>query len=98
MRGSAHTNSINLKEDGMSMEKNVMSDAVANVMTRDLLYDLPPERFQLTIAGIAGLGTAVSAVDPLTGGGVAVTVLSRTTDRIVVDVPLTDSPRILVLG
>jgi len=36
MRGSAHTNSINLKEDGMSMEKNVMSDAVANVMTRDL--------------------------------------------------------------
>ena len=36
MRGSAHTNSINIKEDGMSTEKNVMSDAVANVMTRDL--------------------------------------------------------------
>jgi hypothetical protein len=68
------------------------------VMTRDLLYDLPPERFQLTIAGIAGLGTAVSAIDPLTGGSVAVTVLSRSTDRIVVDLPLTDSPRILVLG
>jgi hypothetical protein len=82
------------------------------VMTRDLLsswqpsrattdparYDLPPERFQLTITGITGLGTAVSAVDPLTGASVAVTVLSRTTDRIVVDVPLTDSPRILVLG
>ena len=36
MRGSAHMNSINIKEDGMSTEKNVMSDAVANVMTRDL--------------------------------------------------------------
>jgi hypothetical protein len=82
------------------------------VMTRDLLspwrpalgtadparYDLPPERFRLSITGIAGLGTAVSATDPLTGESVPVTVLSRDTNTIVVDVPLTDSPRVLVLG
>lgn len=82
------------------------------VVTRDLLspwrpalattdparYDLPPERFQLTITGTTGLGTAVSLADPLTGVSVPVTVVSRATDRIVVDVPLTDSPRILVLG
>jgi hypothetical protein len=81
-------------------------------MTRDLLspwrpalgmadparYDLPPERFRLAITGIAGLGTAVSATDPLTGVNVPVTVLSRDTNTIVVDVPLTDSPRVLVLG
>ena len=82
------------------------------VVTRDLLspwrpalattdparYDLPPERFQLTITGTAGLGTAVSLADPLTGISIPVPVVSRATDRIVVDVPLTDSPRILVLG
>jgi len=82
------------------------------VMTRDLLspwqparattdsarYDLPPEHFQLTITGTAGLGTAVSAADPLTGASVPLTVLSRSTNQIVVDVPLTDSPRVLVLG
>jgi hypothetical protein len=68
------------------------------VMTRDLLYDLPPEHFRLTVTGTGGLGTAVSATDPLTGTSVPVTVLSRGTDQIVVDVPLTDAPRILVLG
>lgn len=82
------------------------------VMTRDLLspwrptlattdparYDLPPEHFQLSITGTAGLGTAVSASDPLTGTSVPVTVLSRGSNQIVVDVPLTDSPRVLVLG
>jgi hypothetical protein len=68
------------------------------VMTRDLLYDLPPEHFRLTITGTGGLGTAVSMTDPLTGGTVPVTVLSRGTGQIVVDVALTDSPRVLVLG
>jgi hypothetical protein len=61
-------------------------------------YNLPPERFQLTITGTAGLGTAVSSTDPLTGASVPVTVVSRDTDRIIVDVPLTDTPRVLVLG
>jgi len=68
------------------------------VMTRDLLSDLPQEHFQLTITGTAGLGTAVSATDPSTGAAVPLTVLSRGTNQIVLDVPLTDSPRVLVLG
>jgi hypothetical protein len=61
-------------------------------------YNLPPEHFQLTITGTAGLGAPVNLADPLTGVSVPVTVVSRDSDRVVVDVPLTDSPRILVLG
>jgi hypothetical protein len=82
------------------------------VMTRDLLhayrpglpasnperYDLPPETFRLTIAGVSGLGSSVSASDPLTGRSTPVRVVSRTADRLVVDVAVTDSPRLLVLG
>jgi len=82
------------------------------VMTRDLLrvyrpqlsrgdarrYDLPPERFRLTIGGVAGLGAAVRATDPLTGKTVPVRVVSRIRDRLVVEFALTDSPRLLVLG
>jgi hypothetical protein len=36
--------------------------------------------------------------DPMTGATVPLTVVSRATDSMVVDVPLTDSPRVLVIG
>jgi hypothetical protein len=82
------------------------------VMTRNLLqawqpalattnparYDLPAEHFTLTISGIGGLGSSVSMSDPMTGATVPLTVVSRATDSMVVDVPLTDSPRVLVIG
>jgi hypothetical protein len=82
------------------------------VMTRDLLnpwqpsrattdparYDLPAEHFTLTISGISGLGSSVGMTDPMTGTTVPVTVVSRGTDSMVIDVQLTDSPRFLVLG
>jgi hypothetical protein len=82
------------------------------VMTRDLThvyrpelsesnpdrYDMPPEWFRVTIGGTSGLGTAVSATDPLTGGSTGVKVVSRTADQLVLDVAVTDSPRLLVLG
>jgi hypothetical protein len=82
------------------------------VMTRDLLrpyrarlagsdprrFDLPPEAFRLTVGGVAGLGRSVRATDPLTGRAVPVRVISRARDRLVVELPLTDSPRLLVLG
>lgn len=82
------------------------------VMTRDLLepqrqafplehprrYDLRPERFRLTIAGVKGLGRSLRATDPLTGKRVRVKVVRRRADRLVVAVRLTDSPRLLVLG
>ena len=82
------------------------------VMTRDLMhvyrpnlaesrparYDMPPEWFRITIGGTAGLGTSVASTDPLTGASTGVKVVSRTADQLVLDVAVTDSPRLLVLG
>src|SRR5262249_48214147 len=79
------------------------------VMTRDLMhsytsrlsrsdprkYDMPPESFRLTIGGVSGLGRSVSLVDPLTGRSGGAHVVSRSPGRLVVDVALTDSPRLL---
>jgi hypothetical protein len=82
------------------------------VMTRDLMhayrpdlaesnparYDMPPEWFRVTIGGTTGLGTSVSASDPLTGASTSVKVVSRSADQLVLDVAVTDSPRLLALG
>jgi hypothetical protein len=82
------------------------------VMTRDLMhvyrpelptskparYDMPPEWFRITIGGTTALGSSVSATDPLTGASTGVKVVSRTGDQLVLDVAVTDSPRLLVLG
>jgi hypothetical protein len=82
------------------------------VMTRDLLkpyrrrlpawrarrYDLPAERYRLTIAGVRRLPRALRATDPLRGKRVPVRVVRRSRNRLVVDIRLTDSPRLLVLG
>jgi hypothetical protein len=81
------------------------------VMTRDLMhayrpelaesnpdrYDMPPEWFRVTIGGTTGLGTSVSASDPLTGASTGVRVVSRGADQLVLDVAVTDSPRLVVL-
>lgn len=83
----------------------------AYVMTRDLTrtyrpglapddprrYDLPPERFRLTIGGVARLGRRVSAFDPLTGRAVPVS-SARRRDRLRLGIRLTDSPRLIILG
>ncbi|MGZ4397491.1 MAG: hypothetical protein ACXVZ1_03635 [Gaiellaceae bacterium] len=82
------------------------------VMTRNLLtryrprlpqsnpleYDLPEEHFRLTIEGVARLGRAIGASDPLTGKTVPVKVVSRSGNRVTLDIPLTDSPRLLTFG
>jgi hypothetical protein len=82
------------------------------VMTRDLMhaytsklrrsdprrYDMPPESFRLTIGGVGGLGRNVSLFDPLTGRSGGARVVSRSGGTLVVDVDLTDSPRLLVLS
>jgi hypothetical protein len=68
------------------------------VVTRNLLDDLPSATFRITIGGVAGLGTSVSASDPLSGRSTSVQVVSRTADRLVLDVAVTDSPRLLVFG
>lgn len=82
------------------------------VMTRDLMhvyqpslgagdparYDMPPERFRLTLDGVETLGRSISLFDPLDGTSDPVQVVSRSGDELVVDVPLTDSPRLLEIG
>jgi hypothetical protein len=82
------------------------------VMTRDLMhvyrpqlrasdprrYDMPPEWFRLTVGGVSGLGTKIAVSDPLTGRSTAFRVVSRTGGKLVLDIALTDSPRLLALG
>jgi hypothetical protein len=82
------------------------------VMTRDLLhvyrprlpsgdprrYDLPAETFRFTISGVRGLGAHLRATDPATGKRVPIRVLRRRAGTLVVQLPLTDSPRLLVVG
>jgi hypothetical protein len=60
-------------------------------------FDLPPASFRLTIGGLPGADSSATASDPLTGRSVPVKVISRRGDRLVVELPLTDSPRLLML-
>ncbi len=85
--------------------------AAAYVMTRNLAelydqgaaqsdpgrYDMPEALFRLTIGGVKGSLARVSATDPLTGSSVPVKVIARQGTRITLELPLTDSPRILTL-
>jgi hypothetical protein len=60
-------------------------------------YDLPPERFTLTIGGLRSTHVVARATDPLTGATVPVKVVSRRRERLVVELPVTDAPRLLTL-
>jgi hypothetical protein len=59
-------------------------------------FDLPPETYRLTIRGLRGEGLAAGLYDPLDGRDCAVNVV-RAAAEVVVEVPLTDSPRLLIL-
>jgi hypothetical protein len=81
------------------------------VMTRDMAkvydpsapstavnrYDLPAETYRLTIGGLDTAKLKVSATDPDTGASVPATIVSTSGNQAVVEIPLTDSPRLLVL-
>lgn len=67
------------------------------VMTRNVSEDLPAEPYRLAIGAIDGEGAEVTASDPLTGETVPVTVISRGADQVVVELPVTDSPRLLTI-
>jgi hypothetical protein len=81
------------------------------VMTRDMAklysatapstdatrYDLPPEAYQLTVTGIDAATLQATATDPLTGQSAPVTVVSRSGTTAVLQLDLTDYPRLLVL-
>jgi Bacterial TSP3 repeat len=61
-------------------------------------FDLPEERFRLTIGGLrSNSGIEVRASDPLSGRSIATRVISHSGDSLVVELPLTDSPRLLTI-
>jgi hypothetical protein len=60
-------------------------------------FDMPGETYRLTIGDVTGPEASVSASDPLTGRTVPVTVVSREADGLVVELPVTDSPRLLTI-
>lgn len=67
------------------------------VMTRDLGKPLSPERYRLQIKGVGAVRARVSATDPLTGRSSPARIISRSDDRLVVEVEVTDSPRLLLI-
>ena len=81
----------------------------AYVMTRDVAHlynasaprsdvsrwDLPAETFRITLGGL-GPNVRLSAQDPLTGQSVPVTVVAATGGQITIELPLTDSPRVIL--
>ncbi|MGK2937022.1 MAG: hypothetical protein ACSLFR_04345 [Solirubrobacteraceae bacterium] len=79
----------------------VMTRNLARVYDEDgglMRFDLPEERYQLTIGGTDAARVRAGAVDPLTGEEVPVDIVRRTDDGwLVVELPVTDSPRLLIL-
>lgn len=60
--------------------------------------DLPAERFQLTIGGTNAATARVTATDPMTGQSVPADVVRRTDSGwLVVEMPVTDIPRLLTI-
>jgi hypothetical protein len=59
-------------------------------------YDMPAAPFRLTIGGLEEGPLEARATDPLTGRPVPVRVVERTRAKVVVELPLTDSPRLIV--
>lgn len=82
--------------------------AAVYVMTRNMAkpyrggsdpgrYDLPPERYNLTIGGLRSSRVSASATDPMTGQTVPVKARRLGRGRVRVSMPVTDSPRMLRL-
>jgi hypothetical protein len=65
------------------------------VMTRNLATSLPTERFAFAIGGLRSCAAAIRGSDPLSGERVPVEKVSCSARRLVVTLPLTDSPRLL---
>ena len=60
-------------------------------------FDLPDETYRLTVGGLNTADLTVSATDPITGASVPVTVVSTSGSTAVLQVPLTDYPRLITI-
>ena len=59
--------------------------------------DLPPENYQITVGGVDAANLTASATDPLSGASVPVEIISRQGDVATLQLPVTDSPRMVTL-
>jgi len=78
-----------------NLAKRYRDDRPSSDPTR---YDLPEAEFRLAVGGVDAARLKASATDPLTGRNVDVKVVSRRGRRAVLELPLTDSPRMLRLS
>lgn len=60
-------------------------------------YAMPPQKFAVTLANVAGERAAVYAYDPLKDARLPVNVLAKTANTITVEVESTDYPRFLMM-
>ena len=60
-------------------------------------YDLPADQYRLTIGKVNAAHARVSLTDPLTGQDERATIVSRAGTRVSVQLPVTDSPRMLTI-
>lgn len=68
--------------------------APATDLTR---YDLPPETYRLTVGGLHTANLTATASDPLTGASVPVQVTATSSTTAVLEIPLTQYPRLITL-
>jgi hypothetical protein len=71
--------------------------AAAYVMTRDLSQPYSETPFRFTIGNLDSKRLKVSAVDPMSGRSVHVSLVRRGHNRATVELPLTDYPRMITL-
>jgi hypothetical protein len=68
------------------------------VQSRDVRRDLPAEPYRIVLSGLAAAAARASLYDPVTGRFQPVAISAREGDRITVDLPANDSPRLLFLA
>lgn len=71
------------------------TSAPASGQTR---YDLPSEKYRLTIKNVHAASATVSLYDPLRGTSQPVSIVSRSGHQIIVQLDATDSPRMLTIN
>jgi len=67
------------------------------VQTRDVLEDLPPEEFTVSLTGLRGEGAAIRAYDPIADASMPVSVLDSDAQSLTLRLTATDYPYLLVV-
>jgi hypothetical protein len=80
------------------MTRNIARVYAPSAPNSDLArYDLPAETDRITLGGVDGKKATATATDPLYGISVPVQVVARTASTVTLQIPLTDSPRLITL-